>query len=439
MGLFDEVLSLFTDAPENYLDRLREEITLTSPENNEFVALWQGNPITLQNSVDVHEFPGIAGARVIDQGPGAFIYPLTFFFHGLNHDIEAQIFMNTLRDQRGTWFVQHPTKGLRILTFLSATENVLPISSGGITRIDTDWIEGLPETQIEKDSAALQQEADAQAAIANSTATDQFIVTALQDTAAQAQAMISAVGQVITKVKKGLSLVENANILDPQIVAIFTAIDNTLNEPLIDTTKLAGQVQAAIQLFGLGQNNATQAVTMYSDFAADVITIAPEQPDLKGISTIAVTELSAAAAVVAAGQAALIGGITSRSQVITTFEKLNQTQDDVVNALDETMTLYGDEFIDRQYFSQTQTYGESVVMTSLAGQFLLLSLFGLPAERRIKLREDKFVPQIAHDEYGNIGDGVTDDGNINLLIASNELCGDDMYILESGREVLIYQ
>jgi len=439
MGLFNEILSVFTDQPDTYLDRLREEITLISPNEDVFEALWRGNTVTLTNSVDVHEFPGISGARVIDQRPGAFLWPLTFFFHGINHDIESTIFMNTLRDQKGTWQVVHPVRGLRLLTFISAIENVLPVASGGVTRIETEWIEGLPETQEEQDAAAQQALADSEALAANAVASDQFFLTALQDTAAQAQAMISAVGQVITKIKKGLSLVENANILDPQIIAIFTAIDNTLNEPLIDTSKLAGQMQAAIQLFGLGQNDSNQAITMYSDFANDVLTIVPLQPTLEGISTIAVTELSAAAAVVAAGQAALIGGIASRQQAITAFERLNQTQDDVTNGLDEIQTLYGGEFIDRQYFSQTETFGANVLMTSLAGQFLLLSLFGLPAERRIILREDKFIPQIAHDEYGSISDGVTEDGNINLLIASNGLIEDDTYMLESGREVLIYQ
>jgi len=440
MGLFDETLEAFAgDEAENYLTRLREEITLTSPEGNQFNALWQGNAVTLTNSVDVHEFPGISGARVIDQRPGAFLWPLTFFFHGINHDIEATIFMETLRDQSGEWTIIHPVRGERILTFLSATENVLPVTSGGVTRVETQWIEGLQDTQSLQEPAEEQAKAESQAETANIAAADQFSSTALQDTAGQQQSLISSVGQALTTIKKKLSLIENANILDPQIIAIFTSIENTLNEPLIDTSKLAGQIQAAVQLFGLGQNNATQAVTMYSDFVDEILTIVPEQANLEGISTISVTELTAAAAVVAAGQASLIGGIESRQQVITTFDLLNDMQDNVVNGLDNIQSLYSDEFIDRQYFSQTETYGANVLMTGFAGQFLLLSLFGLPAERRIILKEDKFVPQIAHDEYGNIGDGVTEDGNVDLLIISNGLIENDIYMLKSGREVLIYQ
>lgn len=437
MGLLDEILETFS-GDLNYLDRLSDEISLRSPNGDDFVALWQGNPVTLTNSVDVHEFPGIAGARVIDLGPGSFLYPLTFFFHGANHDIESSIFMNTIRDQRESWTIQHPTKGAKQLIFLSATENVLPVTSGGVTRVETNWIDILLEVQV-IDAPLKQAEAEAQAIVANETAATQFTRTVKQDTAAEKQSMISAVGQMITKIKKGLSNIENQSILDPQIIAIFAAIENTLNEPLIDTSKLAGQMQAAIQRFGLGQNNSTQAVTMYSDFADDVLTIKPTQATTSGISTIAVTELSASAALIAAGQASLIGGITSRQQVITIFEKLNQTENNVTNSLDETQSLYTNEFIDRQYFSQTETYGDNILMTSLAGQFLLLSLFGLPAERRIILKEAKCTPQIAHDEYGNIGNDISDDGNINLLIASNGLIEDDIYMLESGRQVLIYQ
>jgi len=142
---------------------------------------------------------------------------------------------------------------------------------------------------------------------------------------------------------------------------------------------------------------------------------------------------------VAASQGALIGGITSREQTVTTALKLATLFDNVTNSLDETQTLYGNEFLDRQYFSQSGSYGSSLVMNSLAIQFLLFSLFGLPGERTITLKENKTTPQIAHDEYGNIGNDISDTGNIDLLIVSNELLGDDIWLLEAGRQVLIYQ
>jgi len=41
-------------------------------------------------------------------------------------------------------------------------------------------------------------------------------------------------------------------------------------------------------------------------------------------------------------------------------------------------------------------------------------------------------------EIGTVNE-FSDTGNIDLLIASNDLIGDDMWLLEAGRQVLIYQ
>jgi hypothetical protein len=310
-----------------------------------------------------------------------------------------------------------------------------------VTRVETNWIEGLPEN-AEIAAAQLQAFTEAQSAPTNASATDQFANTALQDTAGQRQSIISAIGQVLTKVKQFLSNVENASIIDPQIIAIGTSINNTLSQPLINTTQLAGQIQQTIQLYGLGQSNSSSGVAMYSDFADSIIEIAPEQANGDGISTIAVTELAATAAMTAAGQVSLIGGNSSRQEAIGTVGKLNSMSDSVTNALDNTQSLYGDNFIDKAYFSQTESYGDSLLMNSFAVWFLLLSLFGLPSERRFILKKRTGTPQIAHDEYGNIGTPDGETGNldyVDILIATNNLCGVDMYYLDAGMEVLIYQ
>jgi len=440
MGIISDIVDLLTEdgKPKNWKERLREEITLTSPKGTEYTANWRGNPISITNSVAIHEFPGIQGARVQDLRPGAFLYPLTLFFTGKDNDLDATLFMFSIRDEQGVWEVEHPVKGPLFLTLLSAEEQVQPVTGGGTTTIETTWIEGLPDSKTES-AARLQAQTEFQASIANLDSAAQFALTVLQDTASQAQAMISSVGQGISKVKQLLRVVENAQIIDPQIFAIEAAINNTLAEDLIDTTKLAGQVQAFVQIFGLGQNSASDAVAMYEDFTNSILEIKPVQPSQEGVSIIAVSELYASAGIVASGQAALIGGITSRQQTVTTAIKLGNIFDNVTDVLDETQTLYGDEFIDRQYFSQSISYGSSLVMNSLALQFLLFSLFGLPSERIIVLKEDKATPQITHDEYGSIGNERSDTGNIDLLIESNNLLGDDIWLLEAGRQVLIYQ
>lgn len=421
----------------DFTTRLREVITLTSPSGLEFTASWIGNPVNMTNKVGIHEIPGVSGARVQDQKSGARIWPLTFSFTGPDNDKNATNFSNTLQAESGPWTIIHPVKGPKLLVWTEASEDVQPVTSANVTTFTTSWVEDTEDSKIES-AAQIQNAAEVQAAQANAKAAEQFSATALQTTAAEKQSIIGTVGKLITKAKKFLKLVENYEIIDPQLTAILGAITNTLSGDIIDTSVLAGQVQTYIQLFGLGQISATDSVQMYSDFSDEVLTIVPEQANSEGISTMATTELFAGAALVGAGQGALIGGITSRPQAITTAQILAGLFEKVTNELDAIGALYTDNPIDTRYFSQSESYADALLLAKKSSRFLFNSIFGLPAERRTVLKQDKVLAQIAFDEYGAIGNAESETYYIDKLIESNGLCGDDLYFLRAGRQVLIY-
>ncbi len=419
-------------------DRLSVSLELISPLGNEFYPLWRGDEVRIDNKTGVHSFPGVAGSKVQDQRVNATIWPLTLYFDGPDNDLDAEEFRQAYIKESGKWEVYHPTKGPLLLTKISYSEQVQPVTSGGLTIIQTVWIEGLPDSE-EETAAQIQAQAEFQALQANSSSSDQFVTNAKQDTPGQKQSIISTIGKVITAIQQKLALIENFALLDPQILAIVEAITNTLSQPLIDTSLLAGQMQSYIQIFGLGQTNATDAVTMYQDFADEVLTIVPSEPTDNNLSAIATTELCVSAALTAAGQSSLIGGIESRSQAVTTAQKMVGMFADITQALDKIQTLYQNKPIDLAYFSQTDSYGDNLILTSDATRFLLTSVFALPAERRIILKEDESIPQIAKNEYGNIGDDTGEIANIQRLISSNDLCCNGVWWLPAGTELLIYQ
>jgi hypothetical protein len=421
-------------------ERIGANIELSSPISGEiFIATWRGNPRQITNKVSIHEFPDITGAKVQAQGAGPWFYPLTFSFGGADNDRDANDFMEALRrEPKNKWRVDHPIRGPLFLTWLDAIENIEPVTSGNLTTIETNWVEGLPDSE-EESAAQAQAVAEFQAEQANAKATEQFTQVAKQDTPSKYQSIKNSISDAITSVKSKISLVENFEIIDPQLLAIAAAIENTLSEPVIDTDALAGQMQLLVQLSVLGQNSATDAVAMFSDFANDVLLNAPTTADDIGVSQIAVTELVASAAIVAAGQSALIGGITSRSELVTTAQALSDLLQNVTDSLDETQSLYDDEFIDKLYWSQSSAYADMLKMTNDANHFLFLSLLGLPAERTIILKEDTFTGQIAKNEYGNINISGDDLGNLDKLITSTHWHGNDIYMQNAGASVLIYQ
>ena len=462
-GFFDSIISAISDAlglpgtDQDWESRLREEITLTSPAGNTYTARWSGGTRSVDNNLGRFKFPQVAGERIQDLRAGADIYDLLLEFEGKNNDVNASAFVEELKKNVGNWTIDHPVKGPLSLIWMNTVENMQPVTSGNITTVGSSWIEPLPETEADSQAKA-QRDADAQALAANAAASDQFAGTALQQAIGQYQAIVTAVGNAITAVNKILAIVENANILDPRITAIITAINNTVAQDIIDTEALAGQFQALIQIHVLGQSNSNDAITMFAKFAEQAIQDVPTQADDKGVSTTAVTELVVSAAVTAAAQSALIGGptitgqtattsteqaavinaVSSRSQAVTASNNLAILFENVTNGLDDVQELYEDNSLDNRYFSQSSAYADMLKSVELSRKFLLFSILGLPGERLVTLAEDKLTAQIAHDEYGNIGNEQDETYYLDVLLSTNELMGDDIYWLETGRQVLIY-
>lgn len=422
---------------QSWATRLREEITLTSPTGNTFTARWSGGTRSVSNNVARFKFPEIAGEKAQDLRAGADEYDIVVLFEGKNSDINASAFVDQLKANKGNWSIEHPVRGPVSLLWLSSQENMEPVTSGNITVVPTTWMEPLPETTADS-AAKAQADAERAAIAANVAAAEQFDAAALQDGPGQIQAIITSSGKAISTVNKKLALIENASIIDPKIAAITTAIQNTLADDLIDTEKLAGQFQSLIQIYGFGQTNSVDAIAMYTEFVSDIILDVPTQPTDDGLSQVATTEMIASAGIIGASRAALIGGLTSRGQAITAARNLADLFTDTTEALDDIRTLYEDRPIDKKYFSQSLAYADMLSATRESIRFLLFSIFGLPSERLVTLIEDKCTLQIAHDEYGAIGNEESETFFLDVLLATNGLMDDDIYWLKRGEQVLIY-
>ena len=123
-----------------WLDRTREFISFTSPDGNEFEALWIKNNRTLNKKLGIFELPDKTGAVIQDLDTGASRYPITFYFDGPDNDIEGERFYQSC-SERGLWNINHPVKGSLDLQLMSVTEQISPVEDGNIKQISTSWIE----------------------------------------------------------------------------------------------------------------------------------------------------------------------------------------------------------------------------------------------------------------------------------------------------------
>lgn len=424
----------------DWLDRTRESITIIAPSGTEFSAKWAGDTMKLDNKYAVHVFPGIAGGEIQDLGMMPRVFDITIFFNDQeNADLESKDFLDAFYQEIGDWSIIHPTKGPLTVVKISANEIDDPINSGGLYAVSTSWIEQLQES-AELTPAQLQATAEAQSEQLNISAQEQFASNIPDNpTPGQKQSIITAAGKALTSIRTKLALVEGSLTLDSRIESIGLAIQNTLDGDIIDTSVLAAQIQRLVQIYGLGQVTATSGIQMYNDFANDILDDAPTSATKNDLSTIAVTEMVATAALTASGQMALIGGVESRQQTITTVGLLLDQFAVLTQRLDEIQTLFNAKPIDLAYFSQSNSYADSMLMAAKATEFLLLSVYGLPAERRVIIKEDTATLQVAKDQYGQINTEDNEIGNYQQLVDSNEFCCDFLWIIPAGTEVLIYQ
>ena len=415
-------------------DRLRETVKLTSPEGNIFEAKWQGNSRSKDKKLGLFEFPKVKGTKVQDLDIGSTKYPLTIFFDGENNDQESDRFFKAC-DERGAWNVVHPVRGALDLQLISVTENIQPVESGNVTQFDLEWIEPLEDSEV---SSLFQQRStiDSQIDEVNSAASDQIDGNILQKTAAQVAAFEATVSSVVSAVEKFLApIYELQSEVNAQILSVKRGVNSLLAAPVLDVVSIAGQIQTLVQLPALAIADINSRVDAYQNFINAALTFSPETAQTKDRNIVAVQELALTSGLAAISFVSSTGELASRLQAIELIEANAELFKNITDTLDGTQELFKDEIIDGQYFSQSESYSDALLMISQTIAYLLRSAFDLSIEKRFVLEKMRAPIEITISEYGDLGEN---DINFDLFIESNSLKGNEILILPEGREVLVY-
>ncbi len=162
----------------SYLDRLRPNIQLTSPDGTVFTALWIGNESSHLKKIGIYDYPDVAGSTVQDQNIRSATYPLTLHFEGPDNDLTAKEFVDALKE-RGVWEVIHPVLGLLKLQPMTFTPKWQPVKSGNVIEIETTWIEPL-DLAVVPSVPELQSNVAAQIEEVNEVAAEQLNTNTFQ-------------------------------------------------------------------------------------------------------------------------------------------------------------------------------------------------------------------------------------------------------------------
>ena len=418
----------------DWRDRLAGTVQLTSPDGNIFTALWQRNTYSASKKLGIFEYPKVDGSVVQDLGINGTRYPLTIFFEGANHDIEARNFFKAFKE-KGVWEVIHPVHGRLILQPITFTPTDDPTGNGNITQVETEWIEPASDAVLQT-VPQLAGAITAQSLNVDESGSDQFASNIQTATAAEGIATEAAVNETVITVRSTLGpIFEGSAEITAQMEAIQRGIQATLDDAILSPIALAGQIQALIQLPLLAIRDIGARLAAYGNLIAGLANLSPEAPNTEGENTVAVQELAYTAAITAVAQVAASGTLDTRPEAIEAAEDIFALFKQVTDELDLTQELFGENPIDAQYFSQSQSFTNLSLLVAQAIAFFLTASYDLKVEKRFTLDIPKAPIMITIEEYGELGE---DDSNFDVFLASNKLMGNDIRILPAGREVVVY-
>jgi prophage DNA circulation protein len=455
MGALDTLKDIFFGGPSNWEERLAENITLISPEGKEFKAKWIGSPRTKTKKVGTYFYPKVKGNVVKDLDVNSTIFPLTFYFDGPNNDLNARAFFATC-DETGPWEITHPVHGFFELQLLSVTEEMQPVTSGGLTKITSEWIEPIDEKTL-LSGRQMAGIVDGLSNDLNQSAIEQFIETLKEGTEGLQNVIETTTNGISNVTDFALSPVAAVvDAVDSSFLAIQRGIQDTLNATVFQARALAGQIQNLIQVPVLGKNDLTTRLQAYDDLKEALFLQLPglENSTSSRIAStdeaknnIALNELALTSVIVANAQVAITAPtaaqtddptqavIKTRAQAIEVALGVAETFDNITDALDAQQESYANLDIDKQYFSQSQAFGDVSKLVAETMRYLLLIAYDLKVERRFTLTTYRAPIEIVITEYGDLGDNEV---NLSEFIEANALKGTELLLLPPGKEVVVY-
>ena len=418
----------------SYLDRLRPSIQLTSPDGTVFTALWIGNESSHVKKIGIFDYPGVAGSTVQDQNIRSAEYPLTLQFEGPDNDLTAKQFIDALKE-KGVWEVVHPVLGLLKLQPMTFTPDWQPVTSGNITVIKTEWIEPL-DVAVVPSVPELQANVAAQIETVNEVAAEQLNDNTFQETAEEVGGIRAAALDVVAAVEEKLEAVSDfAADITAEMLAIKRDIDAVLAVVPMDIIALAGQIKELIQLPARAIQDVQARLDAYKGFAVSAGLLSPDTPGTASYNRVAVQEAALTAAMGAVADVASTGDLLSRTEAVGVIEDVLTLFDDITNNLDASQTLFEGSSIDRQYFSQSQSYSVAARMNALTVAYLLRAAFDLKVEKRFVLTRTRNPITVTIEEYGSLGE---DDLFLDLFNASNKIQGNEFIMMPAGRALVVY-
>ena len=442
---FKDVVDKVKDAlglgPDSWEERMLESCDLESPSGKTFSPRWRGDTRSFAKKLAVFEYPGLPGAIVQDLDVRSSVFTLTLYFSGKDSDLDAQDFFEECKS-RGLWKITHPMYGGYTLQLVSVSEDTQPVTSGGVVKFTTEWMEPLDPSTLQ---AAGQTGGliDKLKKDLNISAAQQFANNVYQGATSAVQAIEDATDVVTGAMELATEpLFTTLDAIDNVVTGIQRSIQDIKTQSTIITDSLSGQIQALAQVTARANKSAKEKIEAYYDAVTSLDarmiieeSIPPGPNPLNKKNAVATLELGQLATVGAVADAIRLSDPGTRAAAIDLVERTEELFDDVLTSLDRGQQIFDDLDIDEQFVSQTESAALASQLMAACAQYLFLLAPSLKVERRLTVKKPTTPIELVLRETGDVENLGT---NLDVFIETNQLEGKEILMLAPGREVVVY-
>lgn len=418
----------------SYLDRLLPGLVLTSPDGDIFNAHWAGDERTANKQLGIFNYPKVDKPSIQDLGISGVEYPLTISFSGPDNDLVSTAFFNAL-SQRGKWKIDHPSKGVLFLQPVSFVEAVQPIKSGDLTVFSTNWLDVAVEDETVS-TARISSLVRAQNNVVETSSLSQLVDGADQTSIENTLAIKSAVEKNLAVYDDTVQVLADSDAdVSAKSKSIIRNIRSVIATTPVDLTALGGQIQALMSAPVSISGITLQSLTVYKDFIDKVISAPIDAATRTNLNIVLINELFMSSGVGAVNVISSNSKPQTRNEAISNMEFVSDLFVTVTDALDDVQEIFINQFVKDQYYSQSNSFVDSAILSTQTISYLLLVSFDLKTEKRFLLKEDTPPIIVCVNEYQTLGEN---DSQFDFFIETNNLKADEILLLPAGFEVVVY-
>ena len=414
-------------------DRLRQA-AYSSAQGTRIEFQYENVSLQFSKKTSAFDFPDADGTYVQDNGATSNRFPLRIFFWGDDHDRDAEIFEEILRTP-GVGKLEHPFYGSReVVPFGAITRRDDLKTAANQSVFEVTFWETIgiiyPQPQDDPGSSLLQTLRDYNDAIAT-----QFSGEISLGDASEQAGFKAHYQNLLDTTREGLDAIANTNdFIENQFNSIYDSINTSIDVLVERPVTLAAQTVALIQSPARALDAIQARLRTYGQML-DTITGKSDDPNGQNIYQPGLTTDESNDFHTDDLYASTYVSAKVLSVINTTFETQTaaiEAADDILTSFAQLVTWRDDNYESLEQIDTGETYQQLQEAVAVCAGFLVQISFTLRQERRIVLDRPRAFTELCGELYGQT-DEIYD-----FFIQTNDLAGDEYFVIPEGREVVYY-